>query len=197
MGEATIHLNRWGLERGRTGAAVAAAAAIVLPLAFWIGLERLVGDTTEQFAQGETVQLESYPVGDVHLQFLPPGPGWSSELSLSRHRITVDRGRTSATVQVDAGVDSLERLLERRAERLTAGRPGIAVTNVREYYNEVNGLEGFRADLYGRNLAGSIVVVGGGDGAAATLILLAPTGRLEDDAADADAFVSSFVLADE
>ncbi|GAB3231774.1 hypothetical protein GCM10027447_27140 [Glycomyces halotolerans] len=196
MGEVTIRLNRLGLEQGRTWHAVVAAVAIVLPLALWTGLERLVGDTTEQFAPGETITLESYPVGSAHLQFLPPGGGWSAELTLSRHRINLYRGKTTANVQVDTDVDSLERLLERRADRLTATQPGIAVTNVRDYRNPVNGLEGFRADLYGRNIAGSIVVVGDDGGAAATLTLLSPTGQLADSSAGVDDFVSSFVLSE-
>lgn len=194
MGEATIRVNRFGLERGRLWQAVLAVVAIVVPMALWTGLERAVGDTTEKLMPGETITLQSYPVADATLQFLPPGSGWSAGLSLSQHRIELDRDKVSATVQVDTAVDSLRRLLDRRADRFTATQPGVAVTNVREYHNQVNGLEGYRADLYGRNIAGTIVVVGSG-GAAATVITIAPSGQFDDSTASADDFVSSFVLS--
>ncbi|WP_026930592.1 hypothetical protein [Glycomyces tenuis] len=194
MGEATIRLNRLGLERGRVWQTVLAAVAIVLPMALWTGLERAVGDTTEKLVPGETITLHSYPVDNARLQFLPPGSGWSTGLTLAEYRIELNRGKVSATVQVDTAVASLTRLLERRADRLTATQPGIAASNVREYRNQVNGLEGYRADLYGRNIAGSIVVVGTDGGAAATVITIVPSGQLDDSAASADDFVSSFVL---
>ncbi|MCH7231826.1 hypothetical protein L0U85_13325 [Glycomyces sp. L485] len=197
MSEVAIRLNRLGLERGRMWQAVVAAVVIVLPMALWIGLERAVGDTTEKLVPGETIILQSYPVADAQLQFLPPGRGWSTGLSLSRFRITLNRDKVSATVQVDTAVDSLRRLLDRRAERLTGSQPGITATNVREYRNPVNGLDGYRADLYGRNIAGSIVVVGNSDGAAATVITLAPFGQIDDSTAGADDFVSSFVIGGE
>lgn len=192
-----MRLNRLGLEYGRVWQAVAAAVAIVLPMALWTGLERAVGDTTEKLVPGETITLQSYPVDDARLQFLPPGGGWSTGLTLSQHRIELNRGKVSATVQVDTAVASLPTLLDRRADRLTTTQPGVAASNVREYRNPVNGLEGYRADLYGRNIAGSIVVVGTGGGAAATVITLAPSGQLDDSAAGADDFVSSFVLGGE
>lgn len=195
MGEVTIRLNRLGLESGRMLQALVAAIAIALPVAVWTGAELLVGEPVEQLTPGETVTLESTPASNAQLQFLPPGSGWSSGLALSRYRIDLDRGKTSATLQVDTDVDSLRTLLDRRVERLTETSAGIAATNVREYRNQVNGLEGYRTDLYGRNIAGSIVVVGNGRGAAATLILLSPAGQLDGGAADADDFVSSFVLS--
>lgn len=195
MGEATIRLNRIGLERGRLWQTVLAAVAILLPVALWTGLERAVGDATEKLVPGETVTLESYPVADAQLQFLPPGSGWSAGLSLSQHRIELFRGKVSATVQVDTAVNSLRRLLERRANRLTTTQSGVSATDIREYRNPVNGLEGYRADLYGRNIAGTIVVVGISDGSAATVITIAPSGQLDDSIAGADDFVSSFVLS--
>ena len=195
MGEVTIRLNRVGLERGRMWQAVVAAVAIVLPMVLWLGLERAVGDTTEKLVPGETITLHSYPVADATLQFLPPGSGWSTGLTLSRHRITLDRGKVSAIVQVDTDVESLRRLLDRRAEHLTDSQPGITATGVRDYHDPINGLDGFRADLYGRNIAGSIIVVGNGEGAAATVVTLAPSGQLDDSTASADDFVSSFVLS--
>ncbi|WP_199033767.1 hypothetical protein [Glycomyces salinus] len=195
MGEVTIRLNRLGLEKGRMWQALAAAIAIVLPVLAWTGAERLVGEPVEQFAPGETITLESTPAPNAQLQFLPPGDGWTTELNLSRFRINLERGKISASVQVDTDVGSLRTLLDRRAERLTTTQPGLAATNVREYRNAVNGLTGYRADLYGRSVAGSIVVVGNGDGAAATLILLSPAGQLDGGTAVADDFVSSFVLS--
>ncbi|GAB3659575.1 hypothetical protein GCM10028833_38340 [Glycomyces tarimensis] len=174
--------------------AALAAVAIALPMALWIGFERAVGDTREQLVHGETITLESYPIDDAELQFLPPGSGWSADLTLSRYRITLDRGQVSATVQVDTGVDSLRRLLDRRVEWFTTIQPGVSAINVREYHNPINGLDGYRADLYGRNINGSIVVVGNGEGAAATVITIAPSGQLADSVAGADDFVSSFVL---
>ncbi|WP_026923003.1 hypothetical protein [Glycomyces arizonensis] len=195
MGEATIRLNRIGLERGHLWQTVLVTVAIVLPMALWTGLERAVGDTTEKLVPGETITLESYPVSDAKLQFLPPGSGWSAGLNLSRHRIELTRGKVSAIVQVDTAVTNLRRLLDRRVDRLTTTQPGVEASNVREYRNQINGLEGYRADLYGRNIAGTIIVVGDNGGAAATVITIAPAGRLDDSTAGADDFLSSFVLS--
>ena len=195
MGEVTIRLNRLGLERGRFWQALAAAVAIVLPVAVWTGAERLAGEAVEQFAPGETITLESTPAPNAQLQFMPPGDGWTTEFNLTGYRIDLDRGETSASIQVDTDVDSLRTLLDRRAERLTSTQAGIAATNIREYRNAANGLTGYRADLYGRVIAGSIVVVGNTEGAAATLILLSPAGQIDGSTAVADGFVSSFVLS--
>jgi hypothetical protein len=195
LGDVTVRLNRIGLERGRMWSAVLAAAAIALPMVFWVGVERVVGTAPEELRPGETITLESYPVADAFLQFTPPGDGWRSGVTLARYRVGLSRGSASVTVQVDTGVADLRRLLERRADRLTTGGPGVTAVNIRPYESPAwVGLDGYRADLYGRNVTGSIIVVGNGNGAAATLVAVTPWNRADEVSADVEAFVSSFVL---
>ncbi|THV38558.1 hypothetical protein [Glycomyces buryatensis] len=197
MGEVTIRLNRSGLEQGRMWQAVLAAVAILLPMAIWAGTERLIGSTTQALDPDEAISLQSFPVDSASLEFHVPGEGWTTGVGLSAQQRALSNGRTSATVEVDANVDSLRTLLDRRSDRLTSSQVGLAATNVREYENEESGLEGYRADLYGRDSAGSIVVVGNGKGAAASLIVLAPSDKLKAATAGADDFVASFKLEGE
>ncbi|KPC68371.1 hypothetical protein ADL26_19560, partial [Thermoactinomyces vulgaris] len=57
MGDATIRLNRFGVEQGRMWQAVVAAAAIALPLVFWIGIEHALGDSVLDIDAGETLAV--------------------------------------------------------------------------------------------------------------------------------------------
>ncbi|MEU6861623.1 hypothetical protein AB0B28_22445 [Glycomyces sp. NPDC046736] len=194
MGEATVRVNRLGLEQGRMWPAVLAAAAIAFPLVVWLGLERALGESVRTIGEGETLYLQSYPVAGASLEYELPGKGWTSPgIHFADQRQNFTRDHLSASVEVDSGVDSLERLLERRAEPIVA-QNGYTYTDVRAYTSKDTGLSGYRADILGIDTAGSITVLGNDDGAAAILVLLAPgadTGAAEIDPAP---YVAAFRL---
>ncbi|RRS00676.1 hypothetical protein [Glycomyces terrestris] len=194
MAEVTIRLNRLGLERGRMWQAVLAAIAIALPMALWLGLERALGDSVQNIGEGDTLFLQSYPVAGASLEYELPGSGWTSPgIHFADQRQNFVRDYLSASVEVDSGVDSLERLLDRRAEPVTAQR-GLVYNNVRPYANEDAGLAGFRADLIGVDSIGSITVVGNDKGAAAILVLIAPGADPAAEEVDPDPYIATFAL---
>lgn len=197
MGDVTIQLNRFGVEQGRMWQAVVAAAAIALPLAFWIGIERSLGDSVQDIDPGETLYLQSYPVTGAGLEFTLPGDGWTSPgFHMADQRQNFRRGALTAAVEVDTRVESLENLLARRADPIISER-GYAYNNERPYTNTASGLSGFRADIVGPDTAGSITVVGEDDGAAAILILLAPGDDPNSATVDPDPFIDGFELEGE
>lgn len=197
MAEVTIRLNRLGLERGRMWQAVLAAIAIALPLVFWIGLERFLGESVQRIDPGERLYLRSYPVSGAALEFRLPGDGWTSPgIHMAEQRQNFLLGTLSASVEVDTNVASLEKLLVRRAEPIAAQR-GFAYINERPYANAASGLSGFRADIVGIDTAGTITVVGEDGGAAAILILLAPGDDPAAPAVDPDPFIAAFELEGE
>ncbi|HEX2143189.1 MAG TPA: hypothetical protein VHG10_01650 [Glycomyces sp.] len=194
MGEVTIRLNRFGLERGRTWQAVLAALAIALPLLVWIGVERALGDSVQRINPDDTLYLQSYPVSGASLEFRVPGDGWTSPgIHMAYQRQNFTRGHLSAVVEVGTNVESLKNLLVRRAEPVAA-QPGYAFNNERPYANAASGLSGFRADIVGLDTAGSITVVGIEGGAAAILILIAPGDDPSSKAVDPDPFIATFKL---
>jgi hypothetical protein len=194
LGDVTIQLNRFGVEHGRMWQAVVAAIAIALPLAFWIGIERALGDSVQEIEKGETLYLQSYPVTGASLEFTLPGEGWTSPgIHMADQRQNFRHGALTAAVEVDTHVESLENLLVRRADPITAER-GYAYNNERPYANAATGLAGFRADIVGLDTAGSITVVGKDGGAAAILILIAPGDDPASATVDPDPFIDSFKL---
>ncbi|SDD64914.1 hypothetical protein [Glycomyces harbinensis] len=197
MGEVTIRLNRFGLERGRMWQAVLAAVAIALPLAVWLGLERALGDSVQTIGDGDTLYLQSSPVAAASLEYELPGKGWTSPgVHFADQRQNFTRDHLTASVEVDSGVDSLERLLERRASQIV-GQPGYAYNNLRAYTDTATGLTGFRADVIGIDTAGSITVVGNDKGAAAILVLLAPGADPNAATVDPAPFIATFKLEGE
>lgn len=194
MGEVTISLNRLGLERGRMWQAVIAALAIALPIGVWIGLERALGDSVQNIGAGETLYLQSYPVAGASLAFELPGEGWTSPgIHFAEQRQNFTRDHLTASVEVDSGVDSLRRLIERRAEPIVA-QNGYTYNNLREYTDETSGLTGYRADILGIDTAGSITIVGNDKGAAAILVLLAPGEDPEAGEVDPAPYTAAFKL---
>ncbi|THV30632.1 hypothetical protein [Glycomyces paridis] len=197
MGEVTIRLNRLGLERGRMWQAVLAALAIALPMGVWLGLERALGDSVQSITDGETLYLQSYPVAGAGLKFELPGDGWTSPgVHFADQRQNFTRDHLTASVEVDSGVDSLERLLQRRAEPIVA-QNGYTYTDLREYTDTGSGLTGYRADIIGIDTAGSITVVGNDKGAAAILVLLAPGADPRAEQVDPAPYLASFRLEGE
>jgi hypothetical protein len=197
LGDVTIDLNRFGVERGRMWQAVVAALAIALPLVFWIGIERALGDSVQQIDAGETLYLQSYPVTGASLEFTLPGEGWTSPgIHMADQRQNFRHGALTAAVEVDTHVESLENLLVRRADPITAER-GYAYNNERPYTNAASGLSGYRADIVGLDTAGSITVVGEDGGAAAILILIAPGDDPGSATVDPDPFIDAFRLEGE
>lgn len=197
MGEVTIRLNRLGLERGRMWQAVAAAVAIALPMALWLGLERALGDSVQEIAEGETLFLQSYPVPGASLEYELPGPGWTSPgVHFADQRQNFARDHLTASVEVDSGVDSLRTLLERRAEPI-ATQNGYAYHDIRPYTDEATGLSGYRADIIGIDSAGTITVVGNDAGAAAILVLIAPASDSSDSEVDPEPYLATFALKGE
>lgn len=194
MAEVTIRLNKFGVERGRLWQAVVAALAIALPLAFWIGIERALGDSVQQIDPGETLYLQSYPVTGASLEFSLPGEDWTSPgIHMADQRQNFRHGGLTVAVEVDTDVESLENLLVRRVGPITAER-GYAYNNERDYKNEASGLTGYRADIVGPDTAGSITVVGEDGGAAAILILIAPGDDPTSATVDPDPFIDTFAL---
>ncbi|MCC3764285.1 hypothetical protein K3N28_14565 [Glycomyces sp. TRM65418] len=194
MGEVTIRLNRIGTERGRMWQAVVAAVAIALPLVFWIGLERSLGESVRNIDSDDPLYLRSYPVSGASLEFRLPGDGWtSSGIHMAEQRQNFARGNLSAAVEVDTNVESLENLLIRRANPIAA-QSGYAYNNERPYTNPDSGLSGYRADIVGIDTAGTITVVGEDGGAAAILVLLAPGDDPAAAAVDPDPFIAAFEL---
>jgi hypothetical protein len=194
LGDATIRLNRFGVEQGRMWQAVVAAAAIALPLVFWIGIERALGDSVLDIDAGETLYLQSYPVTGASLEFKLPGDGWTSPgIHMADQRQNFRKGALTVAVEVDTHVENLEKLLARRADPIIAER-GYAYNNERPYANAASGLSGFRADIVGPDTAGSITVVGEDGGAAAILILLAPGDDPNSATFDPDPFIDAFEL---
>lgn len=194
MAEVTIRLNRLGLERGRMWQAVLAAVAVVLPVAVWIGLERALGDSVQNIGEGDTLFLQSYPVAGASLEYELPGSGWTSPgVHFADQRQNFVRDHLTASVEVDSGVDSLERLLDRRVQPVIA-QNGYIYNNVRAYADEAAGLTGYRADIIGIDSAGSITVVGNDKGAAAILVLIAPGSDPAATDVDPDPYVATFEL---
>jgi hypothetical protein len=194
LGEVAIQLNQFGAERGRMWQALAAAVAIALPLAFWIGIERALGESVTQIDNGETLYLQSYPVSGAGLEFRLPGENWTSPgIHMADQRQNFRHGAVAATVEVDTDVESLEKLLVRRADPIIAER-GYAFNNERPYANSASGLAGYRADIVGPDSVGSITVVGTDGGAAAILILTAPGDDPAGATVDPDPYIDSFVL---
>jgi hypothetical protein len=194
LGEVTIRLNQFGAERGRMWQALAAAVAIALPLAFWIGIERALGDSVTKIDNGETLYLQSYPVSGASLEFRLPGEDWTSPgIHMADQRQNFRRGALAATVEVDTDVESLEKLLVRRAAPIISER-GYAYNNERPYANAASGLAGYRADIVGLDAVGSITVVGKDGGAAASLILIAPGDDPASATLDPDPYIDAFVL---
>jgi hypothetical protein len=197
LSEVTIRLNRLGLERGRMWQAVLAAAAIALPLAVWLGLERALGESVQSIGEGETLYLQSYPVAGASLEYRLPGAGWTSPgVHFADQRQNFTRDHLTASVEVGSGVDSLETLLERRVAPIV-GEPGYTYTDLRPYTDTATGLSGFRADVLGIDTAGSITVVGNGEGAAAILVLLAPGSDPGAEEVDPAPFIARFRLEGE
>jgi len=195
LSEVTLLLNRLGLERGRMWQAVLAAVAIALPMVVWLGLERALGDSVQTIGDGETLYLQSYPVGRAHLEYELPGTGWSSpSVHLADQRQNFSRDHLTVSVEVDSGVDSLPRLLERRAGAVVA-EPGYTYNNLQPYAG--SGLSGYRADILGIDTAGSITVVGNDKGAAAILVLLAPGSDPTTSEVDPGAYLAAFKLEGE
>jgi hypothetical protein len=194
LAEVTISLNKFGVERGRMWQAFAAALAIALPLAFWIGIERALGDSVQQIDPGETLFLQSYPVTGAGLEFSLPGEDWTSPgIHMADQRQNFRHGALTVAVEVDTDVESLENLLVRRADPIIAER-GYAYNNERAYKNAATGLSGYRADIVGPDSAGSITVVGEDGGAAAILILIAPGDDPTSATVDPDPFIDTFAL---
>lgn len=194
MGEVTIRLNRFGLERGRTWQAVVAAIAIALPLLLWIGIERSLGESVQRIDPDEPLYLRSYPVSGASLEFRLPGEDWISPgIHMAEQRQNFTRGNLRAAVEVDTNVESLEKLLVRRVAPIAA-QSGYAYYNERPYTNAASGLSGYRADILGIDTAGTITVVGQDGGAAAILVLLAPGDDPTDSALDPDPFIAAFEL---
>jgi hypothetical protein len=197
LGEVTIRLNRLGLERDRMWPAVAAAIAIALPLMFWIGIERSLGESVQRIDPDEPLYLRSYPVSGASLEFRLPGEGWTSPgVHMAEQRQNFTRGNLTAAVEVDTNVASLENLLVRRADPIAA-QSGFVYINERPYTNADSGLSGYRADIVGIDTAGTITVVGEDDGAAAILVLLAPGDDPAAAAVDPDPFIAAFALEGE
>lgn len=197
MGEVTIRLNRLGLERGRMWQAVIAAAAIALPVVVWLGLERALGDSVQNIGEGETLYLQSYPVAGASLEYRLPGAGWTSPgVHFADQRQNFVRDHLTASVEVGSGVDSLEVLLERRVAPIV-GEPGYTYNDLRPYTDTATGLSGVRADVLGIDTAGSITVVGNGEGAAAILVLLAPGSDPGADEVDPAPYIATFRLEGE
>lgn len=193
MGDATIHLNRFGIERGRLWQAFVAALAIALPLMFWIGIERALGDSVEALDPGETLYLQSYPMSGAALEFTLPGEGWTSPgIHMADQRQNFRHGGLTAAVEVDTRVESLDNLLRRRAQAATA--ENAVFNNVVPYRNEAAALSGYRADIVGLDTAGSITVVGKDGGAAAILILIAPGDDPDSATVDPGPFIDTFKL---
>lgn len=194
MAEVTIQLNKFGVERGRMWQAVVAALAVALPLAFWIGIERALGDSVQQIDPGETLYLQSYPVTGASLEFMLPGEDWTSPgIHMADQLQNFRHGSLTAAVEVDTNVESLENLLVRRADPIINER-GYAYNNERAYKNEASGLSGYRADIVGLDTAGSITVVGEDGGAAAILVLIAPGDDPNSATVDPDPFIDTFAL---
>jgi hypothetical protein len=194
LGDVTIRLNRFGIEHGRLWQAVVAALAIALPLVFWIGIERALGDSVEKLDPGETLYLQSYPMTGADLEFTLPGEGWTSPgLHMADQRQNFRHGGLTAAVEVDTRVESLENLLRRRAQAATADNNAV-FNNVTPYRNETAKLSGYRADVVGLDTAGSITVVGEDGGAAAILILIAPGDDPGSKTVDPDPFIDTFKL---
>lgn len=194
MAEVTIRLNKFGVERGRMWQALVAALAIALPLAFWIGIERALGDSVQQIDPGETLYLQSYPVSGASLEFRLPGEDWTSPgIHMADQRQNFRHGGLSAAVEVDTDVESIENLLVRRADPIIAER-GYAYNNERDYANAASGLSGYRADIVGPDTVGSITVVGEDGGAAAILILIAPGDDPNSATVDPGPFIDTFTL---
>ncbi|GAA2261425.1 hypothetical protein GCM10009853_013130 [Glycomyces scopariae] len=194
MAEVTIRLNRLGLEHGRMWQAVLAAVAIALPVAVWLGLERALGDSVQNIGEGDTLFLQSYPVAGAGLEYELPGSGWTSpgvHFADQRQNFVLDH--LTASVEVDSGVDSLERLLDRRVQTVIA-QNGYVYNNVRPYEHAGAGLAGYRADIIGIDSAGSITVVGNDKGAAAILVLIAPGADPGAKDLDPDPYVATFTL---
>jgi hypothetical protein len=197
LGEVTIRLNRLGLERGRMWQAVLAAVAIAMPMAVWLGLERVLGDSVQSIGAGETLYLQSYPVAGANLRYELPGDGWTSPgVHFADQRQNFTRDHLSASVEVDSGVDSLQRLLERRLAPII-GEPGYTYTNLRPHTDAATGLSGYRADVLGIDTAGSITVVGNDKGAAAILVLLAPGSDPAAGEVDPTPYLATFELEGE
>lgn len=194
MGDVTIRLNRFGIERGRLWQAVVAAVAIALPLVFWIGIERALGDSVLKIDDGETLYLQSYPVTGASLEFTLPGEDWTSPgIHMADQRQNFRHGALTAAVEVDTHVESLDNLLRRRAQAATAGNDTV-FNNVVPYSNETANLSGYRADVVGLDTAGSITVVGKDGGAAAILILIAPGDDPGSATVDPGPFIDTFKL---
>jgi hypothetical protein len=194
LGDATIHLNRFGIERGRLWQAVVAALAIALPLVFWIGIERALGDSVEALDPGETLYLQSYPMSGAALEFKLPGEGWTSPgTHMADQRQNFRHGGLTAAVEVDTRVESLDNLLRRRAQAATADNNSV-FNNIVPYRNETAKLSGFRADIVGLDTAGSITVIGEDGGAAAILILIAPGDDPGSATVDPGPFIDTFKL---
>ncbi|GAA1664181.1 hypothetical protein GCM10009830_07130 [Glycomyces endophyticus] len=194
MAEVTIRLNRLGLERGRMWQALLAAVAIALPVAVWLGLERALGESVQNIGDGDTLFLQSYPVAGASLEYELPGSGWTSpgvHFADQRQNFVLDH--LTASVEVDSGVDSLERLLDRRVQPVIA-QNGYIYNNVRKYADEASGLSGYRADIIGIDSAGSITVVGNDKGAAAILVLIAPGADPAAQDVDPGPYVATFAL---
>ena len=102
----------------------------------------------------------------------------------------------TATVEVDTHVESLEKLLVRRADPIISER-GYAYNNEQPYTNAASGLSGYRADIVGLDTAGSITVVGEDGGAAAILILIAPGDDPGSATVDPGPFIDAFRLEGE
>jgi len=194
LGDVTIELDKFGVERGRLWQAVVAAFAIALPLVFWIGIERALGDSVQEIDAGETLYLQSYPMTGASLEFTLPGEGWTSPgLHMADQRQNFRHGGLTAAVEVDTHVESLENLLRRRAQAAIADNNAV-FNNVVPYGNDTAKLSGFRADVVGLDTAGSITVVGEDDGAAAILILIAPGDDPASATVDPDPFIDTFKL---
>ncbi|QSB03900.1 hypothetical protein [Natronoglycomyces albus] len=202
MAEATVRLNRFGMEQGRTWPAVAVALAIAIPIMFWTFLERGASQLSEAAPRGSMITVNSYPEDGARLSFAIPSSGWQHDVSVSPAEATIRRGSITLTVQVSAGVNDLERFMERRSDNVVANNTQVIASRPHPYRSHTAQLDGYWSDLVGRSTSGAIVVLrnGSGDDQAArargaiTVIALAPAGRLDEGMTELERLLDSMLL---
>ncbi|WP_025274502.1 hypothetical protein [Haloglycomyces albus] len=198
MSDVEIRVNRLGAEKGRGWQAIVLAALLALPLVVWLGAEDVLGVPTERLSENEGIELESFPGKTARLEVVVADGTWTARPSLNADSVTLTQGTSTVSIGVFGSVESLERLIERRADVVTRTHTGLVATSFNDFESSVADLNGQRATLVGRNVGGGIFVVGNDSGAAATIVALGPASQSADTTlAVVNEFISRFTLEGE
>lgn len=180
MVDGTVHLNRFGLERGRMWPALFMILAVAAPAILWTVWDGLV-DGKEPIAAGTRIELSGVPppgsaAEDATIRVTIPDDGWSTNLGEnSESDIKLLYRTLSIEVEAVAGASDRDELFDRRSRQLTLRRQPLFTTST-EPVTETGGLDGFRGYLVGNRLHGTLTVLGAGE-SAAVFIASAPSGR--------------------